>query len=202
MPTIGFWSINSRPAGLGSWSFRQTLVTSLLASNIRSKSLQTFYTSKNFLLKDKGQQRRRYDIWLLWYVIIQPTNLEILWTSRIKIYLFPCLSLYSYFGGDCKQDWTWLVWGHSLGDVLLPSKLLPFLLKGPDPADSAHVNNLWEIGPNKNLSSRNKCSLSSETAINAHGEQRLPDKVTSAAPETPASLSPVTTTLHNHEANT
>ena len=28
--------------------------------------------------------------------------------------------------------------------------------------NSCHVNNLWEIAPNKNLSSRNKCSLSSE----------------------------------------
>ena len=33
--------------------------------------------------------------------------------------------------------------------------------------NSCHVNNLWEIAPNKNLSSRNKCSLSSVAAINA-----------------------------------
>ena len=31
--------------------------------------------------------------------------------------------------------------------------------------NSCHVNNLWEIAPNKNLSSRNKCSLSSVAAI-------------------------------------
>ena len=113
-------------------------------------------------------------------MIIHPINLKI---SRIKIYILYFL-VYLYIlilvetVNKTGRDW----YGGILGDVLLPSKLLPFLLKGPDPADSCHVNNLWEIGPNKNLSSRNKCSLSSETAINARGKQRLPDKVTSAGP--------------------
>ena len=39
--------------------------------------------------------------------------------------------------------------------------------------NSRHVNNLWEIAPNKNLSSRNKCSLSSVAAITGTALQSM-----------------------------
>ena len=45
------------------------------------------------------------------------------------------------------------------------------------PGDSCHVNNLWEIAPNKNLSSRNKCSLSSVPPITASIHKSITNRI-------------------------